>query len=266
MNNKTKKIKKVAFINDLGNIKTTNEVKIKKGKLYRASALTNLNKKSICQIESRLALNTIIDFRSNSEVNYKNDVMIPNTKYYHVTPLNDDDNPVVNKKSRMRILKDLYKKEGGTKKHLMDIYRKLVSSNLATESYSKMLRELIDNPSDSYLWHCTQGKDRTGMFSAIILLALGVDTEDIIKDYIHYNKHCALKNGLIFIAMTIFTLNIKMAKGLHNLLVAKRVYIEAAFDEMNKVYGNTHNFLEKAMRLSNDDIIKLRKVYVINND
>ena len=33
------------------------------------------------------------------------------------------------------------------------------------------------------VFHCTAGKDRTGVLAAILLLRLGVDEEDIIADY-----------------------------------------------------------------------------------
>ena len=37
------------------------------------------------------------------------------------------------------------------------------------------------------LFHCTAGKDRTGVAAALILKALGVSREDIVEDYLLTN-------------------------------------------------------------------------------
>ncbi len=38
------------------------------------------------------------------------------------------------------------------------------------------------------VYHCSAGKDRTGMISALILMALGVDDDTIARDYMLTNK------------------------------------------------------------------------------
>jgi protein-tyrosine phosphatase len=38
------------------------------------------------------------------------------------------------------------------------------------------------------LFHCSAGKDRTGIASALLLSALGVDRKDIFDDYMLTNK------------------------------------------------------------------------------
>jgi len=63
-----------------------------------------------------------------------------------------------------------------------------------TEMYSKILKEfakpfatvfryLNEHPSEGCLVHCTAGKDRTGVFSAVLLKLLGVSDSDIARDY-----------------------------------------------------------------------------------
>ncbi|MFN0090497.1 MAG: tyrosine-protein phosphatase [Acidimicrobiales bacterium] len=45
------------------------------------------------------------------------------------------------------------------------------------------LRELIDHAPTPALFHCSAGKDRTGVFAALVLSLLGVDDEQIVADY-----------------------------------------------------------------------------------
>lgn len=60
----------------------------------------------------------------------------------------------------------------------------------ASDSMAEAFR-IISEVHDSVLFHCTAGKDRTGVLSALILLACETDKTDIIYDYAlsrEYNK------------------------------------------------------------------------------
>ncbi len=47
---------------------------------------------------------------------------------------------------------------------------------------------LDTEPERAVLWHCTGGKDRTGLAAMLILSALGVDEETVVKDYLLTNE------------------------------------------------------------------------------
>jgi protein-tyrosine phosphatase len=50
--------------------------------------------------------------------------------------------------------------------------------------YAAFLRLIVEAPEDGgILWHCAQGKDRTGWGAAFLLFALGVDKDTIIADF-----------------------------------------------------------------------------------
>lgn len=38
------------------------------------------------------------------------------------------------------------------------------------------------------MWHCTEGKDRCGLLTAVLLLALYVDRRQIMEDYLVTNE------------------------------------------------------------------------------
>lgn len=256
------KVKRISFINDLGNIKTTDGTKIKKGLLFRASSLHKIKDKTIRYLRNDIGLERVFDLRAPDELVDKPDKIIDGVEYIYLAPLSNFDNPVVNRKSRSKVLKDLRKKEGGTKGHLENIYRKLISSKQAIASYREMMKCILEKPEEITIWHCSQGKDRTGIGSVILLLALGVNKEDIINDYLSFNKSVRGKNFLIYLAISILKLNIKMARSLNYLLTAQRSYIEAAFNEISEKFGSVEDYLHNALLLSSDDITKLRKVYL----
>lgn len=53
-----------------------------------------------------------------------------------------------------------------------------------TRKLSQILRCLLENIGHASLFHCTAGKDRTGIVVATVLSALGVDRQTIIEDYL----------------------------------------------------------------------------------
>ena len=56
-------------------------------------------------------------------------------------------------------------------------------------AYSQMFEALLENRENASLFHCSAGKDRTGMAAALILSALDVPRETIIEDYLLTLEH-----------------------------------------------------------------------------
>ena len=60
--------------------------------------------------------------------------------------------------------------------------------------YGKMLRRLLDSP-EPLLFHCSAGKDRTGLSAALLMRILGVNEEAIVADYLLVNQLMPPENG-----------------------------------------------------------------------
>ncbi|KAJ5983859.1 hypothetical protein N7481_005958 [Penicillium waksmanii] len=54
----------------------------------------------------------------------------------------------------------------------------------ATPAFSQVFSHIRDQPDDPFIFHCSAGKDRTGVLAALILLLTGRTHDDIINDYI----------------------------------------------------------------------------------
>ena len=59
-------------------------------------------------------------------------------------------------------------------RHILDDHR---------DQVARVITAVADAPDGAVVIHCTAGKDRTGLTSALIQLALGVATETVIADY-----------------------------------------------------------------------------------
>jgi len=255
--------RKMKNFRDLGNIPAADGKRVRTGMLYRSGHLSKISQETAKFLHDRKGLRTVIDLRSPSELAEKSDVVDTNVNYVHLPPLNDEQNPSINKHNRKNVLIKIMAKEGGAKKHLSDIYRLMVTQKESLEAFARMLRLLADEKNNAVLWHCTQGKDRTGIAAAITLLALGVDREEIMRDYMRTNRSCFAINALIFLGVSIVTFSIHTAHSLNLLLSARKYFLQAAFDEIDRVYGGTEAFLRDGLGLSAADISHLRATYLV---
>ena len=254
--------KKVKNFRDLGGIQTSDGKKIRYGMLYRSGHLCKISPEKAEYLREQKGIRTIVDLRSPSELAEKTDVVANGVRYIHLPPLNDEQNPSINRHNRRAVLKSIMAKEGGARRHLSDIYRLMVTQKESLEAFGEYLRLLSDEKNTGVLWHCTQGKDRTGIAAAVILMALGVDRKEIMRDYMRTNRSCAWVNFWIYIGVTIVTFSVYTAHSLNLLLSSQKCFMEAAFDEIDRVYGGTEEFLRAGIGLSDEEIQRLRTIYL----
>jgi len=53
---------------------------------------------------------------------------------------------------------------------------------------ASFLREVVNTPEGAVFFHCTQGKDRTGLAAAFLLSALGVGRDIFVADFDKTNQ------------------------------------------------------------------------------
>ena len=68
---------------------------------------------------------------------------------------------------------------------MKDLYRALVNDR--ADRFAELFAHLIESDAPS-VFHCTAGKDRTGIAAALVLLALGVSRDVVQADYLLTNE------------------------------------------------------------------------------
>jgi len=131
----------------------------------------------------------------------------------------------------------------------------------ARKSYATLIRTMItaDGP---VIYHCTAGKDRTGWASAVVLGLLGVPRERVMRDYLLSNTRLEAKNAATLAAVAKSGHPIKPA-FLEPVLTVKPAYIDAAFAEVERVYGSLDAYATKGLGLTPAEIEALKAKFLM---
>lgn len=119
----------------------------------------------------------------------------------------------------------------------------VVQKNLST--FLHTLASLPDG--EAALWHCTQGKDRTGFATAVLLVALGADRKLIVDDF-------SLSNEAYKTLLDALTVKAKAAgyddskiNILYALLGVSVPNFQLTLDTIEQRYGSLDNYLKEAL-------------------
>ena len=254
-------LKHVANVRDLGGIVGAGGKHVVKGRLYRGGHLRDMDENDSKAFRDELGIRHIIDLRSPSELEEKPDIVPEGVDYVYLPSLTNEQNPSINRHNRNAELSRIMKVEGGAIGHLSSLYRTMITQEMAIKSHREVLLKLLENKGGFY-WHCTQGKDRTGVTSAVVLMALGVSDEDIINDYLNEARSLKIRNWFLTTLVGVIKFNMKAKSSLSALMNAKRPCMEAALDEVKQVYGNADNYIRDGIGISEEQIKSLREIYL----
>jgi len=246
-------IKKVYNFRTVGNIKNSEGRTLKAGKFYRSGHLHQLKKRSFKEIQS-LEIHEVIDLRNSKEIADKPDQLPDGVIYKKYSAFDDEGDQLT--QAKKLVLKG---KVNGldADKRMIDFYREYVTEN--PELIRRIITEILESE-QPVLYHCTAGKDRTGIITALILAILKFDKETIYNDYLLSNNYREkLVRKRLSLANNLHFLYPKMdVKVLEKLSWVEITYLDAAFDEINKKYGSTDTYIQQVLGISADK----RKEYI----
>ena len=109
--------------------------------------------------------------------------------------------------------------------------------NECADSFRKVLLAVMghDFSGGGILWHCTEGKDRCGMTTALVLEALGADRETILTDYLRTNE-VNLPKAIAVRRRAAVTHGEAFAESLYQAYIADERYLRAAWSAMGDDY------------------------------
>lgn len=167
MNSRILQIDGVRNVRDLGGIINRDGKVLKRGSFIRTGNLNSITEVGNKKIEN-LNINTVIDLRSKVEVEKRPDKV--KVKHHFWMPMLD------------KFQSEIAKNKVPMPTALNDMYIALLKDQ--EEEFKKIFNVISNSIEESgVLYHCTAGKDRTGILSMLLLSTANVGYDEIIQDY-----------------------------------------------------------------------------------
>ncbi len=174
---------------DLGEMTGAGGRKIKRHLLIRSAHLHDATDNDLNRLQNEYCLRRVFDFRSVQEATFLKDREIPNATNHLLPTIDTDMEKLTGQAIPQEAFLDLerhivnYSFYPEVQQMARDMYPSLIRSEFSQLQYATFLRLIIETPEGGVLWHCFQGKDRTGWGAAFLLSILGVEREEIVADF-----------------------------------------------------------------------------------
>ncbi|MEU0005445.1 tyrosine-protein phosphatase [Streptomyces sp. NPDC006314] len=242
---------------DVGGLPTVDGRRVRHGVLYRSGHLAHATEEDAAFLSS-LGLHTIFDFRNAADQRLEGpDVELAGVRNVNL-PLSDPaDGAEFWKMVRDGDLEQLRAilDDGKGAARMIASYRTIVKER--TAEHSRVLHALAED-SVPALMHCAAGKDRAGISIAVTLLALGVERDAIVADYLESNakhrRYRIRRNGSADTAYIPEVMEL-----LSPLFDARAEYLEAAFHSIEETWGGADAYLEQGLGLATETRERLRE-------
>ena len=253
-------VKSVRNPRDLGGYIGFGGHKIKSHRLLRTGNISKIIPKDE-KFLLDYGLTRIIDLRSPAECKASPDQKIPGVDHYEF-PLSVDDNTGGNGLD-MSIDFEHYRHDQYAGFYTMcQRYHDHVSNKFAQNSIRQIINLIAATTEGSVLYHCSEGKDRTGLVTVILLYILGVDLETIRQDYLYSNL---MLNDYRKVRDEQFKKageNDKFRANMRILGSVANAYIDTSLITINENYGDIDSYIDKQLGINEQMQEKIRENYL----
>ena len=207
---------------DLGGYKSSETGKVTRwGMLYRSAQIDSIPFCSRRELKN-IGIRTIIDMRSEEERHNYPQLHDDAFNIVHISI------PTGNMESILQKIQEEKIKTDTVYRLVEEMNRKLVSDY--TKEFKELFTILLDRNNYPAVIHCTSGKGRTGIASALVLAALGVNEEVIMEDYRLSNDYFNIPKASKYA----YKLPINSQEAITTIYSAKEDFLNAAKEQIDR--------------------------------
>ncbi len=250
---------------DLGGLPAADGKTVRPGMLIRSGQLGVGSDKDIRLLEE-MGISLVIDLRIPLEREDLPDPPLRGAGHLDLPPISESALGITreNRGSSQFIMEQFenYRKHPEKpNEYMTELYRKMADSEDVIDAYSRFLR-ILSEQDGAVLWHCTAGKDRAGLASALTLLALGASMETVMKDYLETNDRIEpeIRRAATFFGRLVPDMD--PLPAVRAWMGVFPIYLEIFFRTAGEKYGSLAAFLRDGLGL--DDALQwaLRNKYL----
>jgi protein-tyrosine phosphatase len=242
---------------DMGGVEIASGINTRHGLLFRSGRLSHVSKQELNFLQE-LGIRRIIDLRSLDEAAAHPD-RLPGDVLYVQHPMDEGS---LTLESVIALFRSAAQGKADPDLHIRGSYRSMPEQY--GSHFRQMFSMLLAADYMPTLVHCTGGKDRTGLFSALFLLALGAREEAVFADY--------LMSG--FDGERLAAASQRYARQFRKydivldpiltypLLTTRPEFLRAAIDAVRDSYGSIDRYLFEVIGLGEGELQYLRERFL----
>ena len=238
------------------------EKRVRKEVLLRTASISGITPEDSILLCEKYKVQCVYDFRGKEEALSAPDVIPGDARYLSLALSFTGNESQFNAKfeSQAEMIKMLlqYADHPSVQAMCTGMYDKIFFDESSQQVFRDFFADLITlDPSDgAALWHCTQGKDRAGCASAMLLAALGANRELIMADF------TLSKSYYDPIASLIKTETDTQKNVINTLISANPELFAASLDKIDAKYGSFVNYLTECIGVTPEMMNVLRDRYL----
>jgi protein-tyrosine phosphatase len=240
---------------DFGGYRTADGRRVKWGYLFRSGQLSSLSDQDV-ELLASLGLDLVCDFRRLEEQE-GDPSRLPDARPPKIASL-----PII-PGSNSRFFEEAEGQLAADRQAMFDfmveINRDFAEEQTAT--YARMFREILELEDARFLVHCAAGKDRTGFAAAIILLALGVPRDVVMRDYLLTGRFFHPQREIDRLREK-YQMEQMDATAILPMLEVHEDYLARALDAIETSFPSLETYLEDALGVGPEELAGLRDRYL----
>lgn len=256
------KLEKLDNTRDLGGLMSVDGRRVKSQCLLRSGTLSKASVNDINLLINGYNLKTVIDLRTDIEI-FNSPYTLPACIQRIECPLLDDSFfGIARDEYSIDAWLNLFKNKNINPKEIFNqMYQKLVFDDHVKEYFNRIFN-LLAEADGAVLWHCSAGKDRVGVTTALVLSALNIPRETIIKDYLMTELFTFPEIAKITFFGSLKYHNKRMSDSIRILMSVRAAYLEEIFSRIDREYSDYFDFLEKQFGIPMETVIRIQKKYL----
>ena len=238
--------------------------RVKADLLLRSARLSTMSAEDSTLLADKYKVQRIYDFRGEKEILAAPDVIPGNASHRSLSlafvkeeESSSFDMKMGNEHDIVKMLL-MYAEHPAVQNMCTNMYNIIFFEENSQEVYRQFFADLLapDPAKGAVLWHCTQGKDRAGCASAMLLAALGAERDLIMADFT-LSKHYYDPQ-----ISRIETTTEAQQTAISTLISANPAIFESSLDKVEARYGSLVGYLTECIGVTPEMMETLRERYL----
>ncbi|KAI0941349.1 hypothetical protein AcV7_002949 [Taiwanofungus camphoratus] len=223
--------------------------------LFRSSEVSSITEEGKAQLTG-LGISKVFDLRSDTEIE-RYETPSPDIQGVEVVRVpvfkTEDYSPEMMAKRY-----ELY--ASGKTEAFMELYSQILDNG--GSAFGAILRHVRDRPTEGSIFHCTAGKDRTGVLAAILLKLAGVNDDQIAEDYALTRVGREPARQVVMARLAKVPMFASNSAAALNMFTCRPQTMFAFLELLQSRYGGAEEYLKEYVHLTPNDIDLIKKNFL----